>query len=183
VADPLAAIFANNAALRRHSDQFAFMLAPQTDGRQLEFYPPWERDNPQPGKATVQLFNQRESPEVTQNLITGDMLHYLGAIDPRSGQPIDPTFFKLKQKLLASRTDEQKRIDDRAYQRDLPQYKNPPSKEDWMQFNRGDAYIRGKLTPDAQDNWRDMYTPQQSQLLDLMQQYLRRGSIAPGMNR
>jgi hypothetical protein len=112
------------------------------------------------------------------------MLHYMGAVDPRSGQVIDPTYFKLKQQLLNSRTPEQRRIDDRAYQRDLPYYKGEkPTKEDWMQFNRGDAYIRGYITPDADDNWREMYTQEQRALLDIMKQYLKRGSIAPGMNR
>ena len=157
---------------------------PMEDGRQLEYYPPWERDNPEPGKATVELYNQSGTPEQTENLITGDMMHYLGGVDPRTGEVIDPTWFKLKQQIIQSRTSEQQRIDDRAYQRDAPLYNNnPPPQDEWMQMNRGDAYIRGKLTPDAQDNWRNMYTPDQQQILEQLRQYLTRGSIAPGMNR
>lgn len=156
---------------------------PMSDGRQLEYYPPWEPYNPNPGRATIELFNSSESPEVTQNMVAGDMMHYLGGVDPRTGQVIDPTWFRLKQQLLQSRTPEQRAIDDAAYQRDLPLYKNPPPQDEWMQMNRGDAYIRGKLTPDARDEWRNMYTKEQDAILEKLRQYLVRGSIAPGMNR
>lgn len=179
--DPL---FAKYQALAKHRDMFGLMVSPDPgDGRQLEYYPPWEDMNPLPGKATVELYNTGESPEVTQNLIAGDMLHYMGAIDPRTGQPVDPTYYNLKQQVLRSRTPDQRGIDDRAYQRDLPFYNNPPSQDDWMQFNRGDAYIRGKLTPDAQDNWRDMYTPDQTRMLEKLRQYLLAGSTPPGIGR
>ena len=92
--------------------------APMEDGRQLEYYPPWERDNPSPGKATVELYNTGASPQVTENLIAGDMMHYLGGVDPRTGEVIDPTWFKLKQQLIQSRTPEQRQIDASAYERD-----------------------------------------------------------------
>lgn len=178
------AVFKKYRALGRNQDKFKIVTGEDKgDGRQLEYYPPWESWNPHPGYATVEVYNTAESPAVMQNLIAGDMLHYLGSIDPRTGAPVDPTYFKLKQQTLANRTPEQRRIDDRAYQRDLLFYENKPTPEYWMQFNRGDAYMRGYLTPDARDEWREMYTPQQRATLELARQYLARGSIAPGMNR
>ncbi len=183
----LSDVYANNRGLARHKDMFNVtqkQVAPD-DPRQLEYYPPWESWNPTPGKATLELYNTKESPEVTKNLIAGDMMHYLGSTDPRTNQPPDPTFHSLKQKFMGTLTPEQMAIDRRAYAREAPMYENPPSFEDWMQFNRGDAYLRGYLTPDANDEWRrsGTYTPEQIQILEALQQYLRRGSIAPGMNR
>lgn len=180
--DPL---FAKYRALARNRDKFGLMMSPDPgDGRQLEYYPPWESENPMPGKATVELYNQSGSPAETQNLIAGDMLHYLGSVDPTNNQPIDPTFQKLKQQLIQSRVPGQVANDQEAYNMELPYYgANPPSMEDYMQDNRGDAYIRGKLTPDAADEWKRMYTPDQNQILELLRQYITRGSIAPGMNR
>jgi hypothetical protein len=180
----LAAIFAEYPALAKYRDQFALMLSPDPgDGRQLEYYPPWEDRSPVPGKATVELYNTNESPDVTQNLIAGDMLHYMGAIDPRTGKPVDPTYYNLKQQVLRSRTPEQRSIDWRAYQHDLPYYESPPDPAEWMQSNRGDAYMRGKLTPDAQDDWRDMYTPDQTRMLEKLRQYLLTSSTPPGIGR
>jgi hypothetical protein len=43
-----------------------------------------------------------------------------------------------------------------------------------MDRSRVDAYIRGYLTPDERDEWRQQgtYTDDQKRLLDQMQQYL-----------
>lgn len=187
MADPLEAVlqqvFGKYRALDRNKDKFAVRQMPDAgDGRQLEYYPPQEEWNPFPGKATVELYNSKVPPDVLQNLIAGDMMHYMGGSDA-SGQPNDQTFSKLKQQLLTTMTPEQGRINKRAYESEKKFYDTPPPFEDWMQDNRGDAYIRGKLTPDADDNWRNIYTPQQDQILKLIDTYMKRGSIAPGMNR
>jgi hypothetical protein len=52
-------------------------------------------------------------------------------------------------------------VDQRAYARAGEQRPF----DDWMQQSRGDAYIRGKLAPDANDDWRDVYTPEQQKTL------------------
>ena len=181
----MATVFGKYQALNRNKDIFSVTQAPQTnDGRQLEYYPPWERDNPQPGKATVELYNTKESPEVMQNLVAGDMMHYMGSVDPRNNQTVDPTFRALKTELLQNLTPQQLAVDREAYERDKRFYgENPPSFEDWMDFSRGDAYIRGYLTPDAHDEWRKRggYTPKQKDILEKLRTYMQRGSLSPGM--
>jgi hypothetical protein len=107
------------------------------------------------------------------------MLHMLGAIDPRSGSPVDPQWLAMKNQLLAQRTPEAQAIDRRAYQQEEPNGRR--SFDDWMAQSRGDAYIRGYLTPDAADEWRQqgVYTPQMTQTLEMMQRYLQtpRGGV------
>ena len=56
------------------------------DDRGLEFYPPWESRNPNPGKITLELYDQMKGPELT-NALGGDMLHHLGAITQRLSNP------------------------------------------------------------------------------------------------
>ena len=181
----MAQVLGKYPAIERHKGALTVRQGPaMSDGRQLEYYPPWERDNPIPGKATVELYNTKESPEIMQNLVAGDMLHYMGSVDPRNNQTIDPTFRAVKQQFLSTLTPEQVAVDRRAYENEKRFYgNNPPSFEDWMDFNRGDAYLRGYLTPDAQDNWLNVYTPDQKQLLEKLKLYLTRGSLAPGMTR
>ena len=183
----LGEIYGANRALARHKDTFNLTTksAVPGDRRQLEYYPPWEDRNPTPGKATLELYNTGESPEITKNLITGDMLHYLGSVDPRTSQEVDPTFMALKKQFMTTLTPEQIAVDRRAYEHEKSMYETPPSFDDWMAINRGDAYLRGFLTPDANDEWRKqgVYTPAQTEILKSIQQYMQRGSIAPGMNR
>lgn len=179
-------LFNAYAALNRHKDKFAVIQSPDPgDGRQLEYYPPWETDNPVPDKATVELYRQQMAPGIMQNLVAGDMMHYLGSTDPRTNQPVDQTFNALKQQFLGTMTPEQQAVNQQAYDSEKKFYPNPPSMDDWMQFNRGDAFIRGYLTPDEHDEWRKqgVYTEEQKQQLEKLRQYITRGSIAPGMNR
>lgn len=176
-------IFNKNAALKRHADQFAVYKGEDPgDGRQLESYPPWESWNPQPGKATTVLYNTSVPQDMQQNLIKGDMLHYMGAVNPETGQAVDPTYRALKEQLLGTLTPEQQAVDKRAYESERKFYgDNPPSFADWMDTNRGDAYVRGLLTPDARDEWKNVYTPEQRRQLQIIADYLIRGSLAPGM--
>jgi hypothetical protein len=144
----------------------------QSDGRQLEFYPPWETDNPNPGK-TLELYNRDLSGQGLQNAVAGDALHLLGTVDPRTSNPVDPTYYAMKQSLLGMLTPQQRAIDQKAYEAERPFYNGaPPSYNDWMQRNRLDAYIRGYITPDAADNWRDVYNTQQLNQLEAMRAYL-----------
>lgn len=146
---------------------------PQSDGRQLEFYPPWESDNPNPGKTTLELYNRSLQGQGLQNAVAGDMLHLVGSIDPRTGQPVDPTYYGMKQSFAGMLTPQQQAVDQRAYQQEAPMYGgNLPPFGDWMQRNRLDAYIRGYITPDAADNWRDVYNTQQLNQLEAMRAYL-----------
>jgi hypothetical protein len=132
---------------------------------QLEFYlpddmgPPGEtfQGNPFLGWPTVELFKPLagKDPSALLNPIMGDMLHYLPAVDS--------TFAELREKFRKSITDEQLVEDEEAHQRALDQGDNR-SFEDWFEMNRLDAYIRGLLFPDENDEWKDVYTKVQREI-------------------
>lgn len=150
---------------------------PQSDGRQLEFYPPWERDNPNPGRTTLELYKPQMQGNALVKAIGGDMLHHLGGIDP-NGNPVDPQWLAMKRALVGSLTPDQLAVDKNAHLQAQMQG-DPRSFDDWMQSSRADAYIRGKLTPDAADQWKDVYNPQQNALLAGMRQYLSTAPVSP----
>lgn len=134
-------------------------------GRKLEFYPPDERDNPQPGKATVELFDPAMQGEHADRAVFGDMLHYLPKVDQR--------FAGMRDQYKGLLTDPQRAVDMSAYRRDQQDHNETRPYDQWMDQSRLDAHIRGFLAPDAQDNWKGSYTPEQENLLKSMQEYLR----------
>jgi hypothetical protein len=136
-------------------------------GRQLEFYPPWESDNPNPGAVTLELFQQMQGQPL-QQAIAGDMLHLLGAVDPRTGQAVDPKWSQMRQQLIDSRTDKQRAMDQKVYRDEG----DKRSFDDWINQSRADAYVRGYITPDAANEWQQVYTPDQVKILDQMRGYL-----------
>ena len=134
---------------------------------QLEFYapeesgPPWNasrgepyQGNPYPGGPTIELFQPLSGKDVT-NPIMGDMLHYLPAVDPK--------FAELREKFRGSITKKQKTIDERAWE----ESGDNRSFEAWFEANRLDAYIRGLLYPDENNDWKD-YTDTQRVIGDEM---------------
>lgn len=133
----------------------AFYGAPRgpNDDRQLEFYQPWERDNPQPGKNTIEVFNRGLAGQDLTNAIAGDLLHRAGSIDPRTGQPVDPSWHALKQQLGAARSPMHLQIDRNAYEREKATPYGVGSYQDWDQNNRLDAYIRAGLFPNQNPDW------------------------------
>ena len=53
------------------------------DDRQVEFFPPWESQNPNPGKLTVQPYRKElASGEGLTNTVSGELLHYIGGETP-----------------------------------------------------------------------------------------------------
>jgi hypothetical protein len=185
-------IFATSPALARHKDDFAVLrgrpMPEDGSGGQLESYPPEESFNPIPWKATTELFNQGATPEEQQQLITGDMLHRLGAIDATTGEPVDPEYRALKEQLLASMTPQQTADNQKVFQwyqrpyrsADRGGYSDPRTFHQFMDTSRGDEYIMGAITPDKGDYWRarpgtnqkSMYTPEQDEILNKMRRYL-----------
>lgn len=173
--DALAGVGNQYPALQPHMGNFIVQQGKDpNDGRQLEYYPPWEANNPNQGKNTIELYKNMQGQEL-QSSIAGDALHYLGSVDPRTNQPIDTNYYAMKQNLINSLTPQQRAIDQQAYQQELPMYHGkPPTYDDWMNSNRSDAYIRGYITPDVNDEWRKkgVYNTQQQQMLEGMRQYL-----------
>lgn len=168
------AISGQYPALAPHMDKFSVQWGENNPhGGSLEFFPPWELHNPNPGQPTIELYNRDLKGNELQSAIAGDALHYLGAVGP-SGNPVDPTFHGMKQQMIGSLTPDQLAVDRRAYDKSRSSGDHR-SFDDWMQDSRGDAYIRGYITPDANDEWRKqgVYNPEQKKLLDAMNAYLR----------
>lgn len=150
------------------------------DGRQLESYPPWESENPNPGKFTSEIYNQSAKGDERTSLIAGDMLHYLGAVDPETNKPVDPEYRALKERLLKSMTPDQSHENHSAFKAAKERGDIAPQVtfDDFMDFSRGDEFIMGYVTPDKADEWRKsgVYTPEQTKILDEMKGYLAQGS-------
>lgn len=167
-------------ALRQHLGNVVVQRGTASDGRQLEFYPPWEDDNPNPGKITLELYNKGLKGNDLHEAIAGDLLHHLGSIDPRTNQPVDPAWMDMKQKLIQSRGLSHNIMDAAAYHRES----DPGSYDDWMQRSRADAYIRGGLFPAQNPDWqkpgRGAFTPEMHGIFDQMRSYL---TTEPEQNR
>lgn len=147
-------------------------------GGHLEFYPPWESENPNPGKVTLELYDRSLKGKALEDAIAGDMLHHLAAVNPETQQPVDAKWRGMRDEVIAGRDAASKAMDERAYAaatkggdtRDFDQ---------WMDNSRADAHVRGYLTPDKDDNWRNAYTPQQKATLDQMRNYLTAAPALP----
>jgi hypothetical protein len=138
---------------------------------QSEFYHPWETENPNKDRATLELYNRKLMPSEVKELVPAEMLHLMGAVDPRSGAAVDVGWQALKQKFLATRTPEQMKADMQDYQ----ETKDPRAFKDYMQESRGDAYLRAALFPKINPEWNDYLSPQQRELANELQGYLRGG--------
>jgi hypothetical protein len=157
--------FLNNAALSYGTPRASQM------GDKLETYPAWEEENPTPGRPNITVFDRSLQGQQLQDAVAADALHFMGAIDPRTGTPVDPAWLQYKQQFLNAMTPEQQAINQRAYQQEGDQR----SFDDWMQQSRVDAFLRGGLFPSINPEWQrpGFYTPEQQQLLQQMNQYLR----------
>lgn len=147
------------------------------DDRQLEFYQPWDTENPTPGKATVELFSDAKG-KARQELIAADLLHHLGSVDPATGKPVDQKFFDLKTKLGSQRTPDHEKMDQEAYASEKASPYGAGEYKDWDSRNRLDAYVRGGLFPDANPEWKEgIFTPDMDKTIGKMREYLTTGKI------
>jgi hypothetical protein len=142
----------------------AILGQPRPD-RHLEFYPPWEEDNPQSGTPLLELYNHSLSGQALSDMFAADSLHYLGAIDPRTKTPVDPTWRKFKEQFGSLLSRDQHAMNQRAYL----ESGEKRSYGDWMEHSRLDAFLRGVLF----NQWPEhIFTPEQKELAKRMRQYL-----------
>ena len=133
--------------------------------RSLEYYPPDEQMNPKPGKRTIELFNPALRGETLRSALAGDMLHGL--------PEVDSDFAKLRQHFKRSITQEQSQFDRSVYKQNREDHDTFDS---WMERSWVDAYIRGYLFPDTNDEWRNagVYTDEQRSILEEMRAHLQK---------
>ncbi len=141
----------------------------------LEFYPPWEADNPTPGKIHLQVYDKSLKGQQLQDMIAADTLHYLGSVDPRSGNPVDGNWYTMKRDFLRSMTPKQKKMNVDAYQQEAREGETRQF-DQWMQESRIDAYLRGGIFPSVNPEWQrpGTFTRSQADLLNRMKSYIQR---------
>jgi hypothetical protein len=168
---PALAKVAGNVVVEDHFDD------PNSVG-QLESYPPWESYNPHPGKFTSQIFNKTAKGEERTNLVAGDMLHYIGAVNPETGEAVDPKWRQMKAAVLSQ-------LSPRAQQISMNSYKDSKvghpedtrTYSQWLDTSWGDEFIMGNLIHNLPE-WQRMATPSQNKVLDQMKSYLSRDDAA-----
>lgn len=145
------------------------------DDRQLEFYQPWEGENPNPGNATVELYNRNLKGDDATDSVALDMLHRVGAIDPRTNAPVDPQYYALK-KAMADQIRQRSAPWDVADFKDAQKY-GSTSWDDYLENNRADAYIRAAVSPRMNPGWDDphLWTPEMQQIGQKIRAYLAGG--------
>src|SRR5262252_9079329 len=70
-----------------------FSVSKGTGPYQSEVFMPWDRANPTPDQFHIELRHFLDEPQTQgdiRGLLTGEMMHYLGTVDPRTGQPVSP---------------------------------------------------------------------------------------------
>lgn len=149
---------------------------PKGTTNQLETYLPWEDWNPHPGKVTSELYRPYQSKSEMREALAGDLIHLAGAVDPETKKPVDPKYFQLKQEVKKARSSEQIKIDYKAYKDDVKNGEDR-SFDKWFQDSRGEAYVRGRLFPDKNDEWKNWYeeNPKLKAAVDRIGKYLKTG--------
>ena len=149
----------------------------RTDGRLLEFYPEWETYSPAPGSHTIEVYEPGLRGSVLHDSVAGDALHLLGAVDPRTRAPVDPTFRAMKDSFKAAMSPRDMEREQIVYQKLVEQGRESRSFEDYFDRSRLDAYIRAGLFPMVNPDWQKpgVFTPDQLGLLERMREYLHTG--------
>lgn len=150
---------------------------PGAGDRHLEFYPPYESDNPRPGKITFELFDKM-NPQQREGAVAADALHYLGGYsDAESTRPVDPAWLKMKNELMGMRSPRQLAIDTNEAKNLEP----GDTPDRWLQRSRADAYVRGGVFPEQNPEWQEpgFFTPEQLAHFEKMRAYLRNGATEP----
>lgn len=163
------------AALAPHMANAAVVQAPDPgDGRQLEFHHPVSSENPVPGKVTFELFRPLAGAE-REDAVAADALHYLGGrTQDDAGEPVDPKWSDLREKMWAARTPAQRAVDIRTFREER---EPDQSFDDWANRNRKDAYARAGIFPERNPDWNQPndplgWTPEQRAHFAAMRSYL-----------
>lgn len=132
----------------------------------LEFYPPDEEENPNPGMATIEIRNQKLKGDALRNAVAGDLLHLA---------PTIPKYRKLKDEFISSLSKEQMQFARRRFDLDSRSgYAGNRNFQQWLEEVWSDALIRGYITPDEADEFRrgNAYEKQNIPVLEKMKIFL-----------
>jgi hypothetical protein len=144
----------------------------------LEFWPPAEKGtadfpSPAPGKNVLEVYDPKleNSPDALKQAVYGDLMH---------GMTADPNWNNLRTQFMQNFTpqEQQRQQQHQTWWDDVNGSKDPAGNPTY------DAYIRGWLADEGggkqgqQESKGTMYSPQQLQELNQMQDYLNTGKVS-----
>jgi hypothetical protein len=110
------------------------------------------------------------------------MFHHLGAIDPRTGQPVNSPWYQLKQEVINQMDPRDFANAQRNYANAVKEGGESRTFAQWMQESAIDQFIGGTMfPPSTEQEWvqraRDIprYNPRQSATIERMRQLLTTG--------
>lgn len=172
--------------LKSTMDTARLQWAPEEKGAgrgHLEFFHPWDIDNPHPKEATFEMYDPSMKGNDLQDYIAADALHHLGSRNPFTMQDVDPAWRAQKKEFMNSYTPDQNRMNMAEYYRENSGI-DGTTVDDYMDQNRTDAYLRGALFPSVNPEWQEpgFYTPEQLEMLGhmktaLQQTYANGGAV------
>ena len=125
----------------------------------LEFYPPDERDNPRPGKPSIEVFNRSVGGDDLRQMVFGDMLHHLSDTDPE---------WKRLRNKYSDTISRERKLEEYDFAKGQGETRDLKK---WWDVSRLDAHVRGYIA----DQWpKDdgFYSDKQKDILREMQQLL-----------
>jgi hypothetical protein len=165
-----------------------FSVGRGTGPYQSEVYEPWVKDSPTPGQFHIELrhfLDQPRSQEDIRKLLTGEMFHYLGNVDPRTNQPVNKPWYDLKQQILSTMPPHDlQNARDRWMEEQAQSQNERRSFDEFLQRSYLDQYIGGVMFPFKDPQWSEWqeraqnlprYAPKQSAVIERMRQLLTTG--------
>ena len=142
-------------------------------GGRLEFYPPDEHFNPNPGVPTIEVFDPKGTGKRLRNWLFGDMLHHAPEMLPRFGS--------LREAYRRTITEEQQGYDRNAFEKAQKKRGEYRAFGEWFEVSRLDAHIRGYIAeqwtqPNKAGEAAWPYTDQQRMILEEMKGELKRSN-------
>ena len=132
-----------------------------------EFFPAEEAFNVNPGVPTVEVRERglKEKGVGLENVIAGDLLH--------DAKTSDPEFARLRDKFTRELSPKSLDFASKKYARLRKSGEEDRSFEQWMDDSWVDALIRGKITPDSNDEFRGHYSDEEVRNLDAIEALLK----------
>ena len=143
--------------------------APTAQGGYMEFYPPDESYNPNPGRPTIEVYPKAMHHPALKDMLVGDALHHLGKVDD--------AYMKLRNDFDAYMDPSVKKEDVSRFKKgDFKDEAGGRSFKDYWDQSRLDAHIRGALFPAANPDWqrKGQYTKEQRQVAEQMRKHLKK---------
>lgn len=152
---------------------------------QSEVFQPWDKDNPTPNQFHIELrhvLDQPQKPDDIRRLLIGESFHHLGAVNPQTGQPVNPRWYALKQEVINNMGDRDLANAKRNWANAVKNGGETRTFAQWMQESAIDQFIGGTMfPPSTEQEWIDRardiprYNPQQSAVIEQMRQLLTTG--------